>query len=145
MLSHFSFRKLFAICLIAIATTSFSACNLLVDKDAFQKILVKTAEDMSKKCPMTVDSETRLDNVTALPDNELLYSYTLVNYAKADLNVKTFEDNMRPVILNAAKTNPDLKIFRDNKTTLTYSYKDKDGIFLTKISATEKDYTSTTK
>ncbi|MFM2049204.1 MAG: hypothetical protein RI955_1752 [Bacteroidota bacterium] len=142
MLSHFSLRKFFAIGLIAIATISFSACNLLADKDAFQKVLVKTAEDMNKSCPQTIDAETRLDNLVALP-NELQYNYTLVNYAKADLNVKTFEDNMRPIILNTAKTNPDLKIFRDNKTTLTYNYKDKEGVFVTKISATEKDYITT--
>jgi hypothetical protein len=111
----------------------------LNNKEDFQKILNQTAEDMNKKCPQTVDAETRLDNVIALP-NEIRYSYTLVNYDIAALNVDTFNALMEPTLLNNAKTNPDLKIFRDNKTIMTWVYNDKSGKFITKISATEKDY-----
>jgi len=38
--------------------------------------------------------------------------------------------------INNVKTNPDLKIYRDNKVTMAYNYKDKNGIFVLKISVT---------
>jgi hypothetical protein len=131
--------KWFAIILISISI--FVSCNLLNSKEDFQKVLVKTAEDLSIKCPQTIDADTRLDNVSALP-NELRYQYTLVNYNLEDLNADTFKLLMQPNLFNLAKTNPDLKIFRDNKTTLTWVYNDKSGKFITQISATEKEYQS---
>lgn len=124
---------------VVFSVSLFSACNQLLNKDDFQKILNQTAEDMNKKCPQVIDHETTLANVVAL-DNELRYCYKLVNYNKEDLNVDTFRQLMEPTLINNAKTNPDLKIFRDNKTTLTWVYNDKSGKFITKISTTEKDY-----
>jgi hypothetical protein len=119
----------------------FSGCNSILPKEDFQKVLVKTAEDLAKTCPQTIDAETRLDNVSALP-NELRYQYTLVNYKVENMNADTFKLLMQPTLFNLAKTNPDLKIFRDNKTTLTWVYNDKEGKFITQISATEKEYKS---
>jgi hypothetical protein len=127
---------------IVFSVSFLSSCNQLLNKDDFQKILNQTAEDMNKKCPQTIDAETQLSNVVAMP-NELRYCYKLVHYNLEDLNVDTFRHLMEPSLLNNAKTNPDLKIFRDNKTTLTWVYNDKGGRFITKISATEKDYQTT--
>jgi len=87
-----------------------------------------------------VDQETRLDNTAAYPDNVFQYNYTLVNYVKDSIDSQLFVANMRPLILNNIKTNPDLKAYRDQRVTMAYNYKDKHGEFVTKISITADEY-----
>jgi hypothetical protein len=43
-------------------------------------------------------------------------------------------------MINTTRTNPGLKIFRDHKTTMAYSYKDKNGVFVLKINITPDKY-----
>jgi len=107
---------------------------------SFDQVLVKTASELNKSCPVMVDSETRLDNAVAMPDNVFQYNYTLVNMEKDSVNIQDFEEYMQPQILNNVKTNPDLKLFRDNKVTMSYYYKDSKGIFISKISITPDQY-----
>ena len=80
-----------------------------------------------------VDSETRLDNAIALPENTFQYNYTLVNMNKENMNVSEAEDFLQPNILNSIKTNPDLKVFRDNNVIMVYNYKDSNGNHLFKL------------
>jgi len=107
---------------------------------SFDKVMMKAASEINESCPIMVDQDTRLDNAIALPDNILQYNYTLVNWVKDSVDLKAFEDYMQPMILNNVKTNPDLKIYRDNKTTMAYNYKDMNGVFITKISITADQY-----
>ncbi len=87
-----------------------------------------------------VDQNTRLDNALALPGNILQYNYTLVSWIKDSIDIAAFDEYMFPMILNNIKTNPDLKVYRDNKTTMAYSYKDMNGEFVSKISITADQY-----
>ena len=45
-----------------------------------------------------------------------------------------------PRIVNNVKTEPQMKIVRDNKTTINYSYKDKAGGLLFMISVKPQQY-----
>ncbi len=108
---------------------------------SFDESMMKVASTLNESCPIMVDQETRLDNVMALPENVFQYNYTLINYVKDSINVDVFKQNLQPQIFNTVKTNPDMKIYRDNKTTIAYSYKDKNGVFITKISVTSDQYT----
>lgn len=87
-----------------------------------------------------VDQFTRLDNSVALPDNSFQYNYTLVEVTKDEVIIDTVKKYIEPNILNTVKTNPDLKFFRDNKTTLIYNYKDMNGEFVHKFSVTPEMY-----
>lgn len=107
---------------------------------SFDKVMMQAASEINESCPIMVDQDTRLDNAIALPENVLQYNYTLVNWVKDSVDLKAFEDYMQPMILNNVKTNPDLKIYRDNKTTMAYNYKDMNGEFITKISITADQY-----
>ncbi len=107
---------------------------------SFDKVMMQAASEINESCPIMVDQDTRLDNAIALPENILQYNYTLVNWVKDSVDLKAFEDYMQPMILNNVKTNPDLKIYRDNKTTMGYNYKDMNGEFITKISITADQY-----
>jgi hypothetical protein len=106
----------------------------------YDQVMMKAASEINKSCPMMVDQETRLDNTVALPENIFQYNYTLVNMEKAATDIGEMENNLRPILINGVKTNPDMKINRDNKTTMGYYYKDKNGEFLFKILVTPDLY-----
>ena len=80
-----------------------------------------------------VDKETRLDNAVALPNNIFQYNYTLINMEKATTDINRIETYLTPIVINGVKTNPEMKFNRENKTTMGYYYKDKNGEFLFKI------------
>lgn len=107
---------------------------------SFDKVMMHAASELNKACPIMVDQYTRLDNAVALPDNAFQYNYTLVNLTKAEVNLDTIKKYIEPTIRNNVKTNPDLKIYRDNKTTMVYYYKDSDGAFVYKFSVTPDMY-----
>jgi len=102
--------------------------------------MMQAASEFNKMCPIMVDKETRLDNSMALPDNVFQYNYTLVNMEKNNINISELEEYIKPIILNTIKTNPDLKLFRDHKTTMSYDYKDKNSEHLFKLSFTADQY-----
>jgi hypothetical protein len=104
--------------------------------------MMSAANELNKSCPLMVDQDTRLDNAIALPDNKFQYNYTLVNFEKESLNVDELKGNLVPSIINNVKTNPGMKIFRDNNATIVYSYKDKKSIFLFEIIITPDQYNS---
>jgi hypothetical protein len=109
-------------------------------KPSFDKTLVEVASEMNKTCPMMVDQETRLDNTVALPGKVLQYNYTLINYSKDEVSADTLIKYIKPGIVNTARTSPDMKSFRENSVTMDYNYKDKDGVFILKISVTPDMY-----
>lgn len=114
--------------------------QLFFKTPAFDKMLMKVADELNANCPVMVDSETRLDNAFAMPGNVFQYNYTLINLVKDSINIQDFEEYMKPRIVSNAKTNPDLQLFRDNKVTMNYYYKDMNGIFVSKISISPDQY-----
>jgi hypothetical protein len=98
------------------------------------------ASEMNKNCPFMVDSETRLDNTIAGESKSILYNYTLINYGKDDIDLNYFDSNLKPVILNTIKNNPEMKILRDNDVTFVYNYNDKYGFRITTLKFSPKDY-----
>jgi hypothetical protein len=50
------------------------------------------------------------------------------------------KEYLEPNITNFVRTNPDMKFQRDNKVTINYYYKDKDGNYLFTISVTPGQY-----
>jgi hypothetical protein len=110
-------------------------------RDEFvNKQLVSASSEVNKLCPVMVDSETRLDNTVALPENVFQYNYTLINMAKDDIDVEQLKTTVEPAIINNVKTNPDVKTFRDNNITMAYYYYDKNNLFLFKIIVKPEQY-----
>lgn len=103
------------------------------NKSSFQNEMEKASQEINKMCPQMIDSETRLDNSTVFPNKVMQYNYTLINMNSGEIDLEEMEQYLKESILNNVKTNPDLKIYRDNDATLNYLYKDKRGVFLLKI------------
>ena len=100
-------------------------------KPSIDKQLSEMASEMNKTCPMNVDEYTTLKNVVALPNKTVQYNYILVGITKAEVKLDTVKKYLFPGVLQNVKTNPGMKLFRDNKVTLNYYYSDKDGKFVT--------------
>lgn len=114
--------------------------QLFFKPPSFDKVMVEVASEINKSCPMMIDQVTRLDNAIALPGNSIQYNYTLINIEAADISADSLKKYMEPGIINGIKTNPDLKIYRDKKTTMVYNYRDKNGVFLMRFSVTPEMY-----
>ena len=124
----------------AFALSYFAVQQLFFKLPSFDKTLMQAASELNKNCPMMVDQYTRLDNAEALPHNVFQYNYTLITMNKAELNVEAMKQSIEPYIINNIKTSPDLKVFRDNKTTMIYYYRDKSGVFICKLIFTPDKY-----
>ena len=87
-----------------------------------------------------IDKYSRLDNVVVLSNNAFQYNYTLVNINKSEVNLDSVKKNVIPAIVQNVKINPDLKVYRDHKTTMIYCYHDKKGLFILKFPVTPAMY-----
>jgi len=112
----------------------------VIFKPSIDKVMLDVAVQMNESCPMMVDDETRLDNVVAMPGNIFQYNYTLIHVEKATADIDELTSYLQTSITNDVKTNPDLQIYRDNQTTMTYNYRDKNGKSLAVISVSPDDY-----
>jgi len=109
-------------------------------KPAFEKAMVEFASEINKNCPIMIDNATRLDNSIALPKNTFQYNYTILTVVKDSVKIEDLKNSVEPRIINIVKTEPQMKIIRDNKTTVNYNYKDKFGVFLFMISVKPEQY-----
>ena len=113
-----------------------SSCSKPSLETTYKNVAVK----MNKDCPITIDEETRLDSVAALPSNTFGYYNTIVNMLKDSVDIEFAKNGIKGQIVNMVKTAPELKQFKNNNTTLEYTYFDKEGVFMFKVTATPEDY-----
>ena len=107
------------------------------------EMLVETANEINKSCPMMLDSYTRLDNAISLPPNIIQYNYTLINCEKEDFedsDLLELKREIEPIMVNNVRTNPDLQYLRDNDVIFNYYYRDLNGVFLLNISIPPEKY-----
>ena len=109
-------------------------------KSAYNNAMMDVANEINKSCPFMVDSETRIDSSVSLPENVFQYCYTLINVVKESIDTVELRNILEPKIINFVKTSPKMKIQRDHKTTIDYSYFDKSRKHLFTISVTPDKY-----
>lgn len=100
--------------------------------DTVKQTIIKTSEEINKKCPMVIDAYTQLDNTT-VTDNPLTlaYLYTVsINKDSLALDINEAKKNLITTTQNAANTSPEMAYMRDNAILLKYHYKDKNGKYL---------------
>ena len=85
-----------------------------------------------------IDEMTRLDNVLAISGKFMQFNYTLLNLDKSEIDMVTHD--LESSVINNVKTNPTMKIYRDNKATVIFNYKDKNGAFAWELSVTPDMY-----
>lgn len=124
---------------LAFLLTSYFLKQTVFAPPSFDKLLKEAAVEINKDCPMMIDSLTRLDNTEA-SEGTFQYNYTLVKAVNGETALDTLWKNLNPSILKTIKTDPEMKVYRENKATLNYIYKDKNGVLLHKYSVTPAMY-----
>lgn len=101
--------------------------------------LVQTSKELNARLPLNVDSDTRWDTTVPGPGKCLTYCYTLINVSKSEIDPGEVTAKIKPKLLLYYRTNPDMKLFRDNRVTVHYVFKDKLGETVTSIEVTPDD------
>jgi hypothetical protein len=99
----------------------------LQPKETAEEMIVQTSNNLNARLPMNMDRETRWDSTEPGPGKCLTYCYTLVNKSKSELDPEKLTATMKPRLLLNYRTNPEMKLIRDNRVILRYKYKDKVG------------------
>lgn len=111
-----------------------------LNQESITDYLQKVSNDTNKKCPITVNKNTRLDNTLILSGNTIQYNYTLVDFEKGSADIKLIEEEVTNAILNDVRTNPGMKLLRDGNVTMSYYYKDMNGEFVYNYKVTPDMY-----
>jgi len=126
---------------ILLAAAIFIAIQVIFYKNSSpDREVLKFAKELNKHCPSMIDPETRLDKVNALADNSLEFNYTLIFRDKDSVSIGNLKNYMEPVILNKIKTSPTLRKYLNKDLTWVYSYNDKNGDFIFKITYTPEQF-----
>lgn len=107
---------------------------------SFDKILKHTASELNKTCPQQVDEDTRLDSASVHENKTFRYNYTCLKFNKDSMDVEMFAMSIKPAMINNAKNNADLQLFRDNSVILEYYFRDELGKFMTRVEIVPAEY-----
>lgn len=102
--------------------------------------MMRTASDMNASCPIMIDQDTRLDNMLAFPPRTFQYNYSLINYEKEFTDTLLLKGMIEQNLIKYLRTNPEAKFLRDNKVTLRYHYRDRNGLYLFQMLIKPEEY-----
>lgn len=94
--------------------------------------LQKVSTELNAKCPMQVDSETRLDGTQFSKPKTIQYNYTILRLDAQNptIDLTPIEKAMRENAQKNLDSSDQMKLFRENDVTMKYNYKDKNGNLL---------------
>ena len=115
---------------IAISLYSCGHNNNKTGMSSVNKNLFNVAKEITKKCPMVTDPDTRLDSAVAFNEYMITYHYTVITANSKTVDLQKFKTNMETAMKEKYKTDSQLAIYRDNKIAIAYNYKDKTGQYL---------------
>lgn len=129
------FLKIFG-AILACGILFIAVQKIFFKKASFDREISKFAKEMNKSCPSMVDPLTRLDNVYFFDKDNLQFNYTLMNMDKDSLPIARLKNYMEPLILEKIKNSGTLRKFLDKNLTWIYSYNDRNGDFIFKVTYT---------
>ena len=110
--------------------------NLTIDET-----LMQTAQEANKHCPVIIDSTTRLDNVSALTGNRLLFNYTLIGVeAIPGMDTSAFKDGVKEMIINKIQTNPKYNQLRKDGVGFAATWYDEKSHYICGLVVDPADY-----
>ncbi len=134
-------KKLLIIGAVLLCVLIFVAVKLIYFRPSSpDREIMKFARVMTEHCPSMVDRETRLDKVTFLSGNTLQFDYSLINFDKDSIPVTNLQKFMEPEIYKKIKTSPTLSKYLSKNLTWIYTYNDRNGDFIFKITFTPDQF-----
>ena len=125
---------------LALLATVIALCNCSGNSEkngssgksgtAVNQNLFAAAAEINKKSPIATDENTRMDSATVFNEYMITYHYTIHTVSNKDIDLVKFKGSMQSAMDEKYKTDPQLKIYRENNIAVAYDYKDKAGNFL---------------
>ena len=91
-------------------------------------VLLRLSAHMNKRMPEVVDSNTRLDRVSAEPGAHFSYHYTLLDSNGVDTDKAAFASTIRQKVKGAVCASAQIRNFFNHGVTVGYLYQGKDGV-----------------
>ena len=124
----------FLIVFVVIVLGAMSACS---GESRLEKLIIARSKDINKQCPMMVDSATRLD-VTVAAGDVLIYKYTLVGTAVAEMDTSYFHEEVKRRTTTSYCTMTNMRQMLKDGIRCRYMYFDKNGAFVTNFLITKE-------
>lgn len=102
--------------------------------------LIAAANQINSHAPIVIDSTIRFDRVDALHGNVFQYNYTLTSLDVSQIDTNQLKSGSRQSLIEQAKKNPKISVFRDNGVIIQAQYFDKNGKYVTMISVYPTEY-----
>lgn len=110
------------------------------NEKALHKKLSEMAANLNTSTPVMLDPYTRFDGASVTSDNVFQYTYSILNTQNATQMVDDAIKSMLPEMRKMFSENNDLRIFKENKVTIEYIYKDAAGTVIRSEKVTPEDY-----
>jgi hypothetical protein len=106
--------------------------------------LKDAAKELNKRYPKMISEEMRLDSVSVSGTRTLVYNYTVVDYAKTEINAD-YGKEIRPLMIEKMSTISTIEELKEKDVTLRFLFHDKDGKYAFSFSVKARDITPRTK
>jgi hypothetical protein len=124
----------FCFCVLMLVVQMFAGKSLTKEERLGKEIKAAT-----KKLPIVLDSLTRLDSITYLPKDTLVYNYTITGVANGNVDIEQFDSLMLPMLIKELKEEK-MKRFREFQMLIIYRYLYEDGERVSDIIITPNQY-----
>lgn len=104
-----------------------SACENAPKEDDLALILRATVLAVSKKLPVMLDSDTKLEKISS-EGKVLAYDYELVNFLSSEVDKVALNAGLTTTLVKQACSTPGLKSIMEKGGTLSYRYNGKDKV-----------------
>ena len=89
--------------------------------------LANVSAHLNRDVPITLDADTRLDQVTSEPGNKLTYHYTLTSVESRDIKRAEFLKLVRPPLQARLCESNEMRGFLKRGVTISYQSRSRDG------------------
>lgn len=114
-----------------------SHLSQIAETQAKRDVVLKAMKrELNKDLPKFVDAGTRLDafsvddlfyGLDEPSKKSVTYHYTMVGTLREEIDIPTYEADMRQKLEKSYRELDSLRFFRENQLTVRYEYKDRDG------------------
>lgn len=102
--------------------------------------LKTVVEEFNKTTPMDVGPGIRIEKMEIPSSKTIKCIATFTTMTKDQINVEQIEPMLKPAMISALKSDPNFKVFVDNKVSVIYVFNDKNGDNIFEINLKPEDY-----
>lgn len=109
--------------------------NKILVRINLSKILNNYVINMNNECPVDINTELKMEQVSFIAPKIVVYKNRLINYNKDSLNIVKLEENLSQIVFEDLENSKSLAKLRNMDVIFEYHYFDKDWeeLFLLRV------------